>query len=247
MDRLLEKLKDLMGATPWDFAERRKALRVPARIEGTVQRGDAVMGCEIRSVGMGGLSLCCYGKVKKGQMVQVRCLKEHLQAVQNTITCRVEWTRKEPGGLMAGVSFQEAKEILNRSWLVFELKEAGVKAKNTKQKRDSVRVDCLIPARLQVGGENRKARVRDLAPSGARVECPGDPPKEGEPLRLSFGPIEHLPAIGVTVRVVSVREFGVKHYGLAFEQFEVGDKKALRKYISHFFNPAAKPRTGTLA
>lgn len=243
MDRLLEKLKDLVGGTTWDYAERRKALRVPARIEGTVQRGDAVMACEIRSVGMGGLSLYIYGKARKGQMVQVRCLKEHLQACQSTITCRIEWTRKAPGGLMAGVSFQETKEILNRSWLVYELKEAGVRAKNTKQKRETVRVDCLIPARLQVGQENRKARIRDLAPNGARVECPGEPPKEGEPLLLRFGPIEHLPAIGVSARVVTIRDFGIKHYGLAFDAFEVGDKKALRKYITHFFNPA-KSKSG---
>lgn len=243
MDRLLEKLRDLVGVTEWDYAERRKALRVPARIEGTVQRGDAVIACEIRSVGMGGLSLYCYGKVKKGQMVQVRCLKEHLQACQNTITCRVEWTRKAPGGLMAGVSFQEAKEILNRSWLVFELKEAGVRAKNTKQKRETVRVDCLIPARLQIGQENRKARIRDLASNGARVECPGEPPKEGEAMTLRFGPIEHLPEVSVAVRVVTIRDFGTKHYGLAFDGFAVGDMKAVRKYISHFFKPS-KSKSG---
>jgi hypothetical protein len=242
MDRLIERMKDLVGVKPWDYAERRKALRVPCRIEGTVQRGDQVMGAEIRSVGMGGLSLLVYGKLKKGQTVQVRCLKEHLQACQNTITCRVEWTRKEGSGVLVGVSFQEHKEILNRSWLVFELREAGVRAKNTKQKRENVRVNCLIPARMQNGKDNRKARIRDLASNGARVECPGAPFQEGEALVLRFGPIEHLPAIAVAARVVTIRDFGVMHYGLAFDQFEVGDKKALRKYISHFFHPA-KPKS----
>jgi hypothetical protein len=237
MDRLIEKLKDLVGGNSWDFAERRRALRVPCRIEGTVQQGQGVIGCEICSVGMGGLGLLCYGKLKKGQMVQVRCLREHLGASQNTITCRVEWTRKQPNGLMAGVSFQEEKEVLNRSWLVFELREAGVRAKNTRQKREDVRVDCLIPARMLVGQENRKARIRDLASSGARVECPGEPFERGT---LRFGPIEHLPEIRVAVRVVSMRDYGIKHYGMAFEGFEVGDKKALRRYISHFFNPARK-------
>lgn len=235
MDRLIEKLKDLVGVKAWDYAERRQALRVPCRIEGTVQNGAAVMGCEICSVGMGGLSILCYGKLKKGQMVQVRCLKEHLGASQNTVTCRVEWTRKQPNGLMAGVSFQEHKEVLNRSWLVYELREAGVRAKNTKQKRENVRVDCLIPARMLVGRENRKARIRDLGSTGARVECPGEP---FEQATLRFGPIEHLPEIRVAVRVVSVRDYGIKHYGMAFEAFEVGDKKALRLYISHFFHPA---------
>lgn len=240
MDRLIEKLKDLMGAPAWNYAERRRALRVPCRIEGTVQCGPAVMAAEIRSVGMGGLSVLCFGKLKKGQKVQVRCLKEHMQACQNTVTCRVEWTRKEGGGLLAGMSFQEAKEVLNRSWLVFELREAGVKAKNVKQKRESVRVDCLIPARLQLGSQHRKARVRDLAPSGARVESPGDPIPEESLLTLRFGPIEHLPAIAVEARVVTVRDFGVKHYGLAFQEFETGDARALRRYIDHFFLPARK-------
>lgn len=245
MDRLIERLKDLVGVKPWDFAERRKALRVPCKIDATVQKGDAVMAGEVRSVGMGGLSVQVYGKLKKGQLVQVRCLKEHLGASQNTIQCRVEWTRKEGGGQLIGVSFQEQKEILNRSWLVFELREAGVKAKNTKQKREDVRVNCLIPARLQNGKGVRKARIRDLATGGARVECPGDPYPEGEAVLLRFGPIEHLPAIAVSARVVTIRDFGMKHYGLSFDGFEAGDKKELRKYISHFFHPAKKKRAPT--
>lgn len=241
MDALITKLKDLVGVKSWDYAERRKALRVPCKIDGTLQRGEAVMASEIRSVGMGGLSILCFGKIKKGQLVRIRCLKEHLSASYNTITCRVEWSRKEAGGYLAGVSFQEEKEILNKSWLIPELREAGVRAKNTKQKRGDVRVNCLIPARLQAGQEQRKARIRDLGTNGARIECPGETIDEGLPLTLRFGPIEHLPEVAVAAKLVSTRDFGVKHYGMSFGQFEVGDKKALRKYMAHFFKPA-KPK-----
>jgi hypothetical protein len=236
MDGLIEKLKSLVGVKSWDYAERRKALRVTCRIEGTVQLGDGVMASEIRSVSTGGLSLMCFGKLKKGQMVRVRSLKEHMQATKNTITCRVEWTRKEAGGLLVGVSFQESKEVLNKSWLIYELRDAGVRAKNAKQKRADVRVKCLIPARLHVGQEVRKARVRDIGTNGAQVECPGEAPAEGLPLTLRFGPIEHLPEIAVAVKLV--RDLGAKHYGLAFGEFEVGGKAALKKYITHFIKPA---------
>ena len=238
MDKLILKLKDIVGVKGWDYAERRKALRVSCRIDGTVQKGDAVMGSEIRGISTGGLSILCFGKLKKGDVVKIRSLKEHLQASHNTITCRVEWTRKEGPGMMLGVSFQEQKEILNKSWLIFELKELGVRAKNTKQKRGGVRVPCLIPGRIVAGSENRQARIRDLGTHGARVECPGPTLLEGSPLILRFGPIEHLPEISVAASLISTRDFGVMHYGLAFGDFQTGNAKELQKYMKHFFNPS---------
>lgn len=235
MDSLINNLKSLIGVKAWDYTERRKAIRVPCRIDGTLQKGEGVLGSEIRNIGIGGLQIKCFGKVKKGDVVRIRSLKEHLEADFNTIQCRVEWVKKETGGSLVGLSFQEKGDVLNRSWLIFELKEMGVRAKGTKQKRDSVRVNCLIPARVFQGADNRKARIRDLGPTGARVECPGDAFVKDDHISLRFGPIEHLPKIEVNCDVVSTRDFGVMHYGLSFSSFSTGSRKDLEKYMNHFF------------
>ncbi len=234
MDSLISNLKNLIGIKTWNYAERRKAVRVPCRIEATVQKGDGVAGAEIRNIGTGGLGILCFDKLKKGDTVHVRSLNSHLQVEHNTIQCRVEWTKKQGHGLLIGVSFQEFSEVLNKSWLIFELKELGIKGRNTKQKRDDVRVKCLIPGYLNFDGDLRSCRIQDLGRNGARVECPGQPVPEGSRITLKFGPLDHLPKVMVEADVVSLRNFGVFHYGLSFVEFTQGGPKAVDKYLKHY-------------
>lgn len=235
MDNLLAALKNLVGFGRWDYSDRRAMLRIPCKIEVQLQKPPTLMGGEVRDMSISGLQVLCYGPIKKGESLKVRVRNCPLQAEFDAVDCKVEWRQKEGVHFLAGLSFAESEQVMSRSWAFYEFKRLGLEAGTIYQKRQFLRVICLLPARLQIGDESRKVTVKDLGLNGARVEATGAPLERGTPVILSFGPLDKMPEIRVAGHVALVRRGRVPHYGLAFERFSTGGPRQLEKYLDFFF------------
>lgn len=195
------------------------------------------MGIEIRNISIKGMQMMCLNKVRKGEKVQLKGVKQYNQAECHELNCQVQWVRKETQGWLAGVSFLDSAQHMSKSWLYWELRDQGLKIVGADQKRKTHRVKCLIPARLNSRTQNLNARVVNLGPGGAMVQTNGDPLESGEVVTLRFGPLEDLPKIAVKASVASLHVKGAPVYGLQFISFEAGDPIALKRYLDYFFRP----------
>lgn len=231
---LLQALKNLVGMKKWDYSDRRGILRLKCRIEASLQRETSLIGVEIKDISTDGMQLMCLGKVKKGEVAGIRGVKLHNQAEHNSVNVRVEWVRKQTPGWLAGVSFVDDAKVMSKSWLIYELRDLGLKAVKTRQKRESVRVKCRFPARLFAERQSLRARVRDIGMTGARVESEGEILEKGALVKLRFGPIEKLPKLGIAAVVASVHKKGAPVYGLKFSGYETGGDKELEQYLNFF-------------
>ncbi len=231
---LLDALKNLVGMKKWDYSDRRDRLRLKCRIEASLQRETSLIGVEIRDISVTGLQLMCLGKVKKGEIAELRGIKLYNQAEHNSVKVKVEWCHKQSPGWLAGISFVDEPAKMSKSWLLYELKSQGLKAVATKQKRESVRVKCRIPAKLFAPGQSLRARIRDIGVTGARVESEGNMLEQGTLVKLRFGPIEKLPQVGITAMIAGVHKEGSPIYGLKFSGYETGSQKELEQYLDFF-------------
>lgn len=230
----MDALKRLVGMEKWDYGDRRERLRLKCRIEGSLERESSLIGVEIRDISITGMKLMCLGKVKKGEVAHIRGIKLYNQAEHNLVKVKVEWRHKQTPGWLAGVSFLDDGKVMSKSWLFYELKSLGLKTVATKQKRESVRVKCRIPAKLFAGKESLRARIRDIGITGARVETEGNVLEVGSLVKLRFGPIEKLPQLGITAQIASVHKQSARVYGLKFSGFETGGQKELEEYLNFF-------------
>lgn len=234
----LDVLKSLVGKEDWDYTERRNKVRVNCRIEASLLIRTGLIGVEIRNISVKGMQLMCLGKVRKGEIVEIRGVKQYNQASVSSLQCRVEWVRKQTPGWLAGVTFLETTEQMGKSWLFWELRDLNLRMSGSNQRRVSHRVKCLLPARLTSRTQNLNARITNLSPHGAMVQTVGEMMEPGETVTLRFGPHEELPKISVKGNIASVHVKGAPTYGIRFMSFEAGDEKKLKSYLDFFFKPA---------
>ncbi len=225
-----------MGMKRWSYSDRRRLLRVDCSFEVEVRKDRETIKAEVRNMGLGGLQVLCHGLLEKGESIQVRLPNTKAPVRYDTVTCQVRWSQKSGPVTLVGLHFTEDESYMTRSWVFHTLKALGREAARVYQKREAVRVDCVLPATLKVGKEQRSARLRDLGLNGARVESEGAVIEHGTLLKLRFGPYQRLPRVSVFGEVILVRGHRVPHYGLKFNRFEEGSPETVARYLELFFN-----------
>lgn len=231
----IELIKSLVGKKGWDYSERRGKARVKCRIEASLLRGQGLIGIEVRNISIKGMQVLCFGKVKKGDKVELKGVKQYNQAEIHSLNCQVEWVKKDSAGWLAGVSFLDSPQEMSKSWLYWELKDQGLRMMGADQKRKNHRVKCLLPSRLTSRTQNLNARVVNLGLGGAMVQTMGEQMSEGETVTLRFGPLEDLPKIAARAQIASVHVEGAPVYGLQFLSFETGGPNEIKRYLDFFF------------
>lgn len=235
MKGLLKSLKSLFVES-WDYSDRRRLLRFKCKREVQVQTSKEMLAGELRDVGVSGLCVLCYGRVKKGAEIGVKIRKMTIATEVDTVTCKVHWVKKEGVANLLGASFLDPPHVMAASWVYAELKELGKQATKSVQDRKGVRVTCAVPARLAFGETVSKAAVRDLGLGGARVQAEGELLEVGATVKLGFVYGE-LPPVSVNATVVTARgNKSVRRYGLEFFEFERGGYDEVQQYMDHFFN-----------
>lgn len=231
----LELLKSLVGKKGWDYNERRGKVRVNCRIDASLLKGQALIGIQIQNISVKGMLLMCLGKVKKGDLVALKGVKQYNQAEVHQVNCRVEWVEKKTPGWQAGVTFLDSMQDMSRSWLYWEMKEQNLRMVGADQRRETFRVRTKIPAKVSVESELRKAQIVNLSNGGAQVQIMGDGLRENQVVGLTFGPLEELPKVGVSATVASLHVEGAPVYGLRFLNYQVGTEDDMRRYLDFFF------------
>jgi PilZ domain-containing protein len=231
---LLDHMKSLAGIEEWDFSDRRGTLRIPCQLQARLRTSGDEVEAVVVDIGLRGLCLLIKGKIRKGSVVELLPRNSSEQPVN----CKIQWKKKHSDGFLSGVSFQDDKESLSRSWLFEEVKAIGHEAVETEQRRSGVRVICNTPAKLKLGTEKREVAMIDLGLGGALIESAGDPFKTGDKVRLEFGPLEDLPRVAVNCEVVATYKRELPRYGLRIDTFFDGGVTDIEQYLSHFFAPA---------
>lgn len=232
---LLDVLKSLAGIEQWDYSDRRGSLRIPCHIEGRLEKGDSSVKVEIADISLVGMRVLVLGKVRKGSVMELKPAKKK-RGKTSTVKCRIEWKLKHEKGWLAGVSFKESEEAMSDSWLFQEIKAIGKEAVKTQRRREGVRVTCTAPAKLKVGKELREANLIDLGFGGALVECDGELWKEGEKIRLDFGPMDELSRVVINSEIVVTHDRDIARYGIKFLTFHTGGVTDLERYLDYFYS-----------
>ena len=220
MDKPTALIKDLIG----NYADRRRDRRYPCQLQGTIETAAETMACEITSLSSGGLSARCARQLEKGEVATIR-----LTGADRPLKFEVQWASK--ADVIARLSLIEHD---SESWLTEELKKLGDQARESRQRRGGVRVQCRIPARLSwPNGGEREALILDLGITGARVECAGDPLAEN--LIIHFGPVEQLPEVAANAKLISTHDAEAMQHGIVFTSFASGGHKDLVDYVNHLF------------
>lgn len=228
---LLELLKSLAGIEEWDFSDRRAALRIPCQIEAKIVGSKKESPVQIVDLGMRGLRLLFQGKVRKGSTVTLA----HPKDKGNPITCKVEWKKESPQGLLVGASFQDSHEAMSQGWLLTELKAIGQEAADTQQRRAGIRIMCNCAGKLRVDGELREVTLIDLGLGGTLIAGPGDSLKTGQQVRLEFGPLKDLARVAINCEIVAAYKRDIPRYGLRFDSFFDGGVTDLERYLTYFY------------
>ena len=231
---LLDHMKSLAGIEEWDFSDRRGTLRIPCRLEARLRTSGEEVEADVVDIGLRGLCLLIKGKVRKGSVVDLL----PRQSEEQPVKCKIQWKKKHSDGFLSGVSFQDDKESLSRSWLFEEVKAIGLEAVETEQRRSGVRVICNTPAQLKHGNERREVSMVDVGLGGALIESDGETLKSGDKVRLEFGPLEELPRVAVNCEVVTTYKREPPRYGLRIDTFFDGGVTDIEQYLTHFFTPA---------
>jgi hypothetical protein len=228
---LLDHMKSLAGIEEWDFSDRRGTLRIPCRLEARLSVGGDDVDVEIVDIGLRGMRLIIKGKIRKGSVAELHPRNGKGHPVQ----CKIQWKQKTSGDFLSGVSFEDSKEALSKSWLFEEMKAIGMESVKTQQQRSGVRVICNTPAKLKLGKDKREVVMIDVGLGGALIESDGEPLKKGEKVRLEFGPLEEIPRVVVNCEVVATYKRDVPRFGLRIDTFYDGGVTDIEHYLTHFF------------
>ena len=221
MDRTFARIEEILG----DQGGRRRDLRFNCQLPGTLTTDQGDVACQIVNLSHGGFSVHCQEKLSKGETVR---LAPQQGSDLQPLTCEVAWVTKTSQESQARLSLKESPE---GTWLERELQSLSAKAKESRQRRSSLRVACRFPARLDSDEGTTIVQVVDLGSLGARVECPVALVVE-QPVTLHFEPVEGVSPVSVKALVVAPHDTEGGVYGLAFAGFQTGGQSDLSAYLN---------------
>lgn len=214
----MARIEDILS----DQGGRRRDIRYACEIPATVtsQRGNSP--CVIVNLSQGGFSIFSEERLQKGEAVEVA--REGDRALRAVVA----WVTKTSGESHARLRLQES---LEKSWLGDELRELSLKAKESLQRRSSIRVSCDYPARLTHQQETFEVRVVDLGSLGARLVSDQKLPPDTQVV-LHLGPLDDLAPVVINAVVLAPREENSGQDRVAFAGYRQGTADDLRAYLN---------------
>lgn len=155
-DMLRNKIQGLEATDP-DFpqlslVERRRKLRVRTYIRLEIQVSDSQASAIVTDLSLDGLRLRTNYELQEGDRVEVSLVEAPEEGRQGSVFCRCVWSTQfgSPSRptYEAGLTFQDADENMQRSWVKYVLEQLGFDETKTFQKRKFLRASGEIPARV---------------------------------------------------------------------------------------------------
>lgn len=211
---LRNKIQGLEATDP-DFpqltlAERRKKLRVRTyiRLEFTSEESGRSSGI-VTDLSLDGLRLRCQTPLHQGQLLEVFFPDGKDPETTGSVRCKAVWlqTLSQVGrtSYEAGLSFEDTRENMKRSWVKYVLEQLGFDESKTFQKRRYLRAHGQIPARVftQYEGEPIAGEVLNLGVGGALLALES-PLEKDQTLHCEICLWRILPPLRLPCRVLSV-------------------------------------------
>lgn len=174
---LRNKIQGLEATDP-DFpqlslAERRKKLRVRTYIRLEIARKDGRASAIVTDLSLDGMRLRCQQPLENGEQIEVFFPEGKDPEQTGSVRCRAVWlnTHEQVGrtSYEAGLSFEDSRDNMKRSWVKYVLEQLGFDENKTFQKRRFLRANGQIPARVFTAyeGESLTGEVINLGVGGA--------------------------------------------------------------------------------
>jgi hypothetical protein len=250
---LRNKIQGLEATDP-DFpqlslAERRKKLRVRTyiRMEYVTEegRGSAI----VTDLSIDGMRMRCQKALKDGEQIEVFFPDGSDSENTGSVRCRAVWlqTLEQVGrtSYEAGLSFDDSRDKMKRSWVKYVLEQLGFDDSKTFQKRKYMRAKGLIPARIFTvhEGEAITGEVVNLGVGGALLALDAPLEKETQ-IHCEICLWRILPPLRLPCRIMAVAE-DTEHEGegpprhlhsLLFLGMDTEEVKLLGNYVIFLIN-----------
>lgn len=250
---LRNKIQGLEATDP-DFpqlslAERRKKLRVRTyiRLEFATEQGRA--SAIVTDLSLDGMRMRCQQPLVDGQHVEVFFPDSKDPDSTGSVRCKAVWLNElqQVGrkSYEAGLSFEDSRDNMKRSWVKYVLEQLGFDENKTFQKRKYVRAAGQIPARIFTvhEGEPLTGEVVNLGVGGALLNLTTPLPKDSQ-IHCEICLWRILPPLRLPCRVMGVAE-DPEHQGegpprhlhsLLFLGMDTEEVKLLGNYVIFLIN-----------
>ncbi len=247
---LRNKIQGLEATDP-DFpqlslAERRKKLRVRTyiRLEYVTEdgRGSAI----VTDLSMDGLRMRCQKAFKDGEQVEV-FFPEGSEST-GSVRCKTVWLQElgQVGrtSYEAGLSFEDSRDNMQRSWVKYVLEQLGFDENKTFQRRRFLRANGQIPARVFTAyeGEPITGVVMNLGVGGALLALQ-EPLDQDHQIHCEICLWRILPPLRLPCRIINVSEDhehdgeGLRYlHSLLFLGMDTEEVKLLGNYVIFLIN-----------
>lgn len=194
----------------------------------------------ITDIGPGGMKLRSYESLTKGTKFFVEYTGELPGVPWMRVQVAVLWAVKSKKNFetTVGLTYNEPKQNMAKSWVKFVLEDAGFTPDSLKERRQSIRVPIATSAVLMAADMEASGRVMGLSMGGARVET-ADPIMQGREVKLLFQGGEFkgmsLPAMVLEVKAVDKKFI----HSLAFQNITGDQRKQLAGYLQRYMRETA--------
>lgn len=228
---------------PENLAERRRALRVRCYCQAQAIVEGESHKATVTDLGLEGVRIkSMSAPFKQGAEVAVAYRPPHSDggAECGVVRCNVLWVQRSGREMVAGLRYNDSRENMRSSWVRYVLTELGFDESRTFQRRQHLRVDAAMPARVFHNGEVAltDAKVVNLGIGGALVESKDELPT-GSRIEMEISLWRILPTLALNGVVLHTRREpgcdGVLH-SVQFGALDPGDVKLLGNYIINLIN-----------
>ncbi len=178
------------------------------------------------------------GKSSQLQATELQRMESTLEALFATLR---ESGSKVDATAIIGKKIFDVSERLNQNMAGFEFQRGLVQVRQSGEKRVYPRAENSLRVNLHHDGKTYEAVSHDMSLAGMRIELNADIP-DASLIELDlFLPRPTLdefrqhPPLKLQGRVAWKKsESGIRHYGIAFDQLNAGQKDALKRSIQYF-------------
>lgn len=226
------------------LSEKRRALRVRSYAQVQLAAGEEQFKGVVTELGLDGLRLKSLdAPLKEGQAWDIHYTLGPDGDPAGPVRVQTAWVRRVGREYVAGARFADSRENMRRSWVRYLLQELGFDESCIYQRRQYIRVDSSIPARVFSGSNCvlHDGKLVNLGIGGALLEGETSLQK-GAHLTLEMSLWRILPTLRLPVLVLDVRPDQNPERTLSCLQFGSMDAqqiKILGNYIINMINQAS--------
>lgn len=223
---VFSKLRNFLVGQEVIESERRRAVRIPCRIQAKIEgQPNAV---SVLNLSVLGLRVESFDRLRKNTVVTI----EGVGVPGHPITARVIWCAGRAGQWVSGLTFVGSNEEKSLSWVRTALDKLGAGQGRVKERRAHVRVptDAIAYLGNRSGDRLCEGHMRNIGLGGALFLADVEV-APGTPVRLQCDPMGRMPRLDEEAVVRSSRKDVRSQKHFVGVQFTNTGSEPVRKYL----------------